>query len=75
MTDEQIIELAQTHFEEEFVEYDELNNEVINFITSKENLLQFAKAIYEGGYDDAKSRYATVYPLEVLDVINKINEK
>lgn len=51
MTDEKIIELAQTHFEEDFVEYDELDNEVINFITSKENLLQFAKAIYEEGYE------------------------
>lgn len=51
MTDEKIIELAQTYFEEDFVEYDELDNEVINFITSKENLLQFAKAIYEEGYE------------------------
>ena len=59
MTNEDILKLAQTHFEEDFVEYDELDNEVINFITSKENLLKFALLIHEDGYnkgyDDSKS--------------------
>lgn len=51
MTNTEILELAKTYFEESFVEYDEDDNVVVDFIASKENLLKFALAIHEDGYN------------------------
>jgi hypothetical protein len=46
MTNEQILELASYYdIEEDFVEYDRLGFEVISLSASKEDFLEFARAI------------------------------
>jgi hypothetical protein len=47
MTDEEILKFSENYFDENFVEYDELGNEVIDFIATKENLIEFTRAILE----------------------------
>ena len=51
ITDEEILELATSYFEKDFVEYDRLGFEVVNFITTKEDLFEFARQIFQEGYN------------------------
>ena len=55
MTEEQIIQLALIYFEESFVEYDEHDNELVDFTTSKEQLLKFARVIFEKGCESVSA--------------------
>lgn len=52
MTDEDILQLTKNYFEESFVEYDEDDNEVTDFIASKENLLKFARYLLDCGFSE-----------------------
>jgi hypothetical protein len=52
MTDEQILNLAEKFdFQERFIEYDRLGFEINEYITSRENLMEFALAIHKIGYN------------------------
>ena len=51
ITNEEILELAGHYFEEDFVEFNEQGLEVINLITTKEELCNFAREIFQEGYN------------------------
>ncbi len=51
ITNEKILELAREHLEVLIADDDELNSPT-DFAASREQLIEFAQAIYEEGYDD-----------------------
>ncbi len=52
MTDEQIFELAENHLEVLIYEDNGCGDRPTDFAATSEQLLKFARAIYEKGYSD-----------------------
>ena len=52
MTDEQILELAENHLEVLISEDNGSGESPTDFAATSEQLLNFARAIYEEGYDE-----------------------
>lgn len=56
MTDEQIIQLAQQHLEEEWCEED--GEGWVEFAGTPQRLIEFARLIYQTGFDSGMESYA-----------------
>jgi hypothetical protein len=68
MTDEEILKFSENYFDENFVEYDELGNEVIDFIATKENLIEFTRAILENAKWLTNKSYNLLKPVSYPNV-------
>jgi hypothetical protein len=58
---------------QELIQSANLTPDVANSIHNK--VIDFMIKAYNLGYEDAKSRYATVYPAEVMEIFNENSKK